>query len=242
MAGLVIGVSGRKKSGKDTLCDHAVQILGADRAHKTSFAKKLKEVLRDMFRISLDISDEDLKTQHVDAMWDNLPHWVRWKFYDGNKHNGHINNYRACLHDEIVFWAAYCDGVIPHNAFKSGPMTFVELLQVFGTDMVRAMNDATWVNHIQPPIETDDILFVSDIRFENEVNHIIDNLGGYVIRLTRNPLNLKHATETTLDGYNWKSSHNMFVINNIDEVSLEDTQKQFMEIVNIIQWRRKVDR
>jgi hypothetical protein len=78
-----------------------------------------------------------------------------------------------------------------------------ELLQLFGSDIVRRMNSAAWVDATLVRIGKDrpDIAVIVDVRFPNEVQGI-QRYGGKVIHLLRNPCILdSHASEQALDGY-----------------------------------------
>ena len=55
-----------------------------------------------------------------------------------------------------------------------------------------------WKLHIQDFDQDDQFFIVSDVRFPNEVKAIQD-MGGIVIRLTRNPVDSDNETETALD-------------------------------------------
>jgi hypothetical protein len=87
-------------------------------------------------------------------------------------------------------------------------MTVRQLLQFFGTDVVRGIwGDAwinAWKNRIQQTVASQKSLkyiLISDVRFMNEVE-AVRALGGRVIRLTRNPHpDDGHSSETELDGH-----------------------------------------
>ena len=98
---------------------------------------------------------------------------------------------------DLIKFAPLFDG--RENEF----MSVRELLQVFGTDVVRKFNPDCWINLTINKIKTlpGNIYAVPDVRFPNEVE-AIQRAGGIVLRLTRNPFDLTHITETTLDDYN----------------------------------------
>jgi len=89
-------------------------------------------------------------------------------------------------------------------------LTIREILQKVGTDWFRNIWPDIWVKNYKIEV-TDfdggierDIILTGDVRFPNEVKCIQD-LGGHVIRLLRNPHNDQHESETALDDIEWYS-------------------------------------
>ena len=127
--------------------------------------------------------------------------------------------------DEVNNWGGmYVDSFssesIKNSAHPCGK-TIRELLQTIGTDWFRNMWPDVWVKNYKETLKQTtrgSILLTADVRFPNEVKCIQD-LGGHVIRLLRNPHNDKHESETALDniglneaGYNsgsWIGQKNM---------------------------------
>jgi hypothetical protein len=84
-------------------------------------------------------------------------------------------------------------------------MTVRAMLQTLGTDVFRALWEPVWLNAFRHrlPKEAESgkvTVLVGDVRFPNELA-LIHELGGKVIRLTRDPNagNDQHASETALD-------------------------------------------
>lgn len=79
-----------------------------------------------------------------------------------------------------------------------------EVLQVFGTDIMRAIYSDVWVTATIRKIKQEEpsMAIVCDVRFPNEVEGI-QKVGGKVMRLTRAPFanDDQHKSETALDGY-----------------------------------------
>lgn len=88
----------------------------------------------------------------------------------------------------------------------TGQMTAREVMEYVGTKMFRKMKDNIWVEATLNEIKKDnaDIALLLDNRFPNEVDPILE-IGGYVIRLTRNPFNSNAEPEMALDPdkYDW---------------------------------------
>lgn len=93
-----------------------------------------------------------------------------------------------------------------YNGDLTGYMTAREVMEYVGTKIFRRMRDQIWVEATLKQIEKDkpDIALLLDNRFPNEVDPIL-NVGGYVVRLTRNPFNSNSEPEVALDPelYDW---------------------------------------
>ncbi len=86
---------------------------------------------------------------------------------------------------------------------KTGQMTAREVLQYVGTNIFRKMYERVWVDALIRKIKKEDsvLAIVADCRFPNEVQGIQQE-GGKVIRLTRNPHpEDQHDSETALDNH-----------------------------------------
>lgn len=103
-----------------------------------------------------------------------------------------------------------------------GPMTAREFLQYFGTTIVRQIYDNAWVDSTIKRILSEDskIAIVPDIRFPNEVEAIKKN-NGIVIRLTRSIDQTNHPSESSLDRDKYDWSNFDFVIDN-NNISIEN--------------------
>lgn len=96
-------------------------------------------------------------------------------------------------------------------------LTAREVMQFIGTDIFRKMKKNVWASAIINKILVDDppLAIIADCRFPNEVKAIKD-VGGLVIKLTRNPFNSNHASETALDPENYDANNFDLLINNHD--------------------------
>lgn len=96
-----------------------------------------------------------------------------------------------------------------------GNMTSRELLQYFGTDIMRKMYTNIWVDYAINTIkkEQSELAILADVRFPNEVD-AIKQAGGKVIRLTREFKEDAHSSECALDkdSYDWNNFD--FIIDN----------------------------
>lgn len=79
-----------------------------------------------------------------------------------------------------------------------------KLLQLIGTDVYRNyVNQDIWVNLTKERIEEEnpDVAIITDVRFKNEADYIIQN-NGILIKVTRPGIkNVEHISETDLDNY-----------------------------------------
>jgi hypothetical protein len=84
-----------------------------------------------------------------------------------------------------------------------GFMKAREVLQYFGTEIVRQMCNNAWVNATVNKIsqENPQLALITDARFPNEIDGITE-VGGITIRLLRNVAGAdEHPSETALDNY-----------------------------------------
>jgi hypothetical protein len=114
-------------------------------------------------------------------------------------------------------------------------MTSRELLQYFGTDIMRQMYTNIWVDHAINTIEREqsELAILADVRFPNEVE-AVKKAGGKVIRLTRECKNDEHSSECALDEdrYDWKNFD--FIVDNTD--GLKDFFSQIENISNKLEF------
>lgn len=94
-------------------------------------------------------------------------------------------------------------------------MTAREVMQFVGTNVFRKMKHNVWssatINRIQK--ENPKLAIIADCRFPNEVE-AVKEVGGIVIKLTRNPFDSDHDSETALDESNYSIQNFDLVIHN----------------------------
>ena len=152
---ILIGLSGAAGSGKNYVADQIVAKYG--NVKQLAFADPLKQVVHHMFGIPL----EDCYTE----AGKNKFTWVKW-------HDVHIWR-DECRNDQ--HW--------PHKA--DDRMTVRDLLQWIGTDLVRYnWSENHWVNLAEQRIRNspEDVVVVTDVRFENEAN-LVTAMGGTVLKV-----------------------------------------------------------
>lgn len=117
-------------------------------------------------------------------------------------------------------------------------LTAREVMQIVGTDMFRTMQRNVWSAATIRRIHKDNppIAIIADCRFPNEVE-AIKEVGGLVIKLTRNPYNSDHSSETALDPDRYDPSIFDLVINNTEMSIIEQNKclQDFLQNKGIIQ-------
>lgn len=111
---------------------------------------------------------------------------------------------------------------MPESNGKSGNLTVREFLEHFGTKIVRKINNDAWNQFTIKKInkEQSSLAIIPDVRFPNEVESIQNN-GGIVIRLTRDLYKSNFEAESALDKNNFDWSKFDYVIDN-DNCSLTE--------------------
>jgi hypothetical protein len=239
----ILGISGKKQAGKNTAANyiHGVVLKQSSMIEDFDIDERGQLVIKtsvegDVEHGVLDVTRKDatfIEYAHHN-MW---PHVKLYSFADGLK--------RLCIE---FFGLSYEQGYgtdkdkntptkvdwedIPTWKNSSlnknrGAMTARELLQYFGTDVMRKMYNNVWVDHALSTIrsEKSSLAVIADVRFPNEVQAIKD-AGGKVIRLTREFKDDSHSSENALDkdNYNWDNFD--YVINNSSpEVLFKEIKK-----------------
>lgn len=221
----IILVTGKAQAGKSTSCDfleNHIKYLGYS-CKTFNFADPLKEFCINVLGLDeLGVygpNENKNKSSHI--MWRDLPI------------DKEISASRLLEKDP--------DDMSPY-------LTNREVLQIFGTEICRKMYPDCWVlatlNQIYD--ENPDYALIADVRFPNEIQSM--KLGGefelfqeridpnpYILRLTRNPLNLTHISETALDDFDFKG-YDMTTILNQDmdvEVRNIDLKLAFKQILKL---------
>lgn len=177
-----IGFSGKKQSGKDTAAKFAKEILEqrGRRAEIIAFADPIKEICINLFGLPRELvyGNYSDKETLTHILWDKMPEGIQLK---------------------------YSERQLPVS-LRTGPMTIREVLQVFGTDIMRRMYPNIWA---EAPFRhnwfgTDFVIF-SDVRFLNEIE-VVEKHRGVIIRVVRETsLSDTHTSETELDQYTFKN-------------------------------------
>jgi hypothetical protein len=113
-----------------------------------------------------------------------------------------------------------------HLTRKRGPMTAREVLQYYGTEIFRKHYHDVWADAAIRKIRKAEcpLAIVTDVRFANEVE-AIQNAGGRVVKLTRNPYpDDNHPSEVSLDAKVYDQSKFDFILDNTDMTISEQSE------------------
>jgi hypothetical protein len=189
--GVILGISGPAGAGKDTVADFLVEWQGWD--GKLSFAKNLKDMCKAIFYLSdYDVNDQEGKMRPF-----NRP----VEFTDRNL-------------GSVMFWMARTHASHPvREGAKEKVKAFVgkqltnprHILQFVGTDLCRELVPTYHVDILTQKIKDnpDGRFIITDVRFPNEGNLILDDLNGLVVYLDRlnsvaGNIDKTHPSETAM--------------------------------------------
>lgn len=178
----IIAFSGRKQSGKSSSGEFVQRLIQNTNPSITcglySFADPLKK------NICIDLLGLTEKQCYgSDADKNSLTN-IRWE----------------SMPDYNISWT------YSQDYDSSGYMTARQVMEFVGTRIFRAMKQNIWADATLRQIQKDkyDIAIILDTRFPDEVEPIL-SVGGYVIRLTRDPFHSVAEPEVALDPdrYDW---------------------------------------
>ena len=224
---MIIGISGKMGSGKDTLAD---MILELDRDfEKKAFAFKLKQIASILTGIPIrDFSDQEFKKTNMPTEWwdaiddpISVREFLQYLGTDAVREGIHEQAWvNALFADYMVVWND--PDPIPGNDYR---VTFQKKLseelslihygggseaEVFNTELVQPK----WI--------------ITDMRFPNEAE-AVRKRGGFLVRINKDiegRINSDHDSETALDDYPY---WDLVIENN---GSLGDLHKQAQDIIN----------
>ena len=189
---MIISISGYKGHGKD-LVANIIQEMDPSYTIKKQ-ALPVKQICSLITGIPLEkFEDEEFKNNSLGKEWNKWYIWTRkgWDSLSNEQYNKISAINRA-------------------GTFLEQSITIRQLMQQVGTDLFRNnLHENTWVNCLMSQYTSDYKWIISDTRFPNEVNAVVDN-NGLCIKVVlldddNNPIqNLDaHESETALDNYNW---------------------------------------
>lgn len=234
---LVLGISGRKQSGKTTAGNFILSLYMS----KLGLAQQI--LLDDEGQILLsdfggNQSYQGLFQPHLIPQSDIDAQNLLHKLYSQVK----IYNFADVLKQDIcmnILGLTYdqCYGTddnknqMTHLTWNDKTLSSRDAMQIIGTDIFRKLDPDVWVKATISKIvrEKPDLAIITDCRFPNEVSSI-QNIGGKVIRLTRNPHNSDHLSETILDRDKYDWSKFDYIIDNT-ESSIYDQVKEIKKLI-----------
>jgi hypothetical protein len=237
---LILGISGRKQSGKSTIGNFILSLYLA----KLGYCEKIYMDEDGQLLISDILGDTryegvfDIR-KLVDTY--NDPRFIQAI----NKLNSKVKiyNFADVLKTDIcinMLGLTYdqCYGTddnkneMTNIVWNDKKLSARDVMQIVGTDIFRKLDTNVWVRSTINKIIRDkpDLAVITDCRFPNEVDSIKQS-GGKVIRLTRNPFQSDHLSETILDKDNYDWSNFDYVVDNSDVTLLD----QFTQIKKLLE-------
>jgi len=208
-------------SHNSTLCDFfANSKYNSPKKHIIkiySFADPLKRFCIDAMGLKEEqCYGSDDKNTFTEYNWDTLPLEIRRRFGEEQVISSGSVHTREFGDTTVV----HGHGPVSYVTPKSGPMTGREILQIFGTDIMRGMfSDKIWVNATISLIKKENppVALIADARFKSEIDALMSEDNGYVIRLKRKICEDSHPSETELDDFDFsKLGDRCLVIDNQD--------------------------
>ena len=183
---MIIGFAGRKRSGKDT----AAAALIAQGFYPTSFAKKLKLTVDRYLGVVITPEEDREKDQEFFVYDKNLIKAGRWLGWDTATVAAFFIRFQ---HVMAPYQVHRCDTGVRYETSAR------KVMQLFGTDVCRYIQNDIWTNALEDDIEGKLNVVVTDIRFNNEAT-IISMNGGKVIEIIgKSCYNDTHDSERGVD-------------------------------------------
>jgi hypothetical protein len=215
----IIGISGRKQAGKNTVANYINGCVLKDKGMVEEFfidddgnlgvktADSTGEIGYGIFDVTR--KDSEFIEYAERHLWPYIKIYhfadllkeMAINLFDLNAAEVYGNDSQKNMKTNIQ-WQS-----MPNNfENKEGRMTNREFLEHFGTNIIRAIKFNAWSEFTIKRIlsEQPEIAIVPDVRFPNEVESI-QNAGGIVIRLTRDLFKSNAKAECALDQnvYDW---------------------------------------
>ena len=204
---MIIGISGKAQSGKDTVCKMIVYTIWYYNCSQRLQPFSL-EHYNNTYEKFGDVID--------------FTYWYKTSF---------ANKLKQCLSSILNVSISKFE----ENEFKKSEVEWLgitvrELLQKFGTAIRNEVSDDFWVKACLNNLEKDDDYLITDVRFKSEAKGIKD-LEGIIVRINREGAGAgNHISEIDLDDYSFD-----YVINN--DGDMEDLLlkvKEFCIAYNLI--------
>jgi hypothetical protein len=218
---MILGISGRKQSGKSTTANFIVSTflaqLGVSKTINLDDEGRI--FISDLFGDGnytglLDTSVRKDNDYMLNKLYSLLDRHVKiYSFADPLKLDICMNilglTYEQCYGSDID------KNTLTDISWNDKLLTAREVMEVVGTDIFRKLKNDVWVSSTINRIAKDNssLAIIPDCRFPNEIESIKAS-GGKVIRLTRNPFNSDAKAEVALDENNYDWSNFDYVCRN----------------------------
>lgn len=184
----IILITGKSQSGKDTACDHLICKLTEH--GKTARKYSFADPLKQFLMTVFGCTYQQMYGSNADK--DTFTK-VKWT---------HL--------PKLPEWYAEA---MPKGLYLSAR----QLMQYFGTEIVRTMYENAWVEATVQKVQHDkpDYAIICDCRFPNEIESVTEGgLETYTVRLLRNPLKGRHKSEIALDKFDFSICKSFIEIDN----------------------------
>jgi len=240
---MIIGLSGRKQSGKSTAGNfiYSMYIAQLNISEKVYLSDTGNIIISDLF------GDKNYEGIFYPCLYKESTDIILNKAYSILDKYIKIYNFADILKKNIcinILGLSYdqCYGsdeeknALTNLLVDNKPASAREIMQYIGTDIFRKIKSDVWVESTIKQIYKDnpEIAIITDCRFPNEIE-AIKNVGGKIIRLNRDPFNSDHLSESVLDQSNYDWSNFDYVISNKDYTLFEQIGKLKAVIEEILQ-------
>jgi hypothetical protein len=192
---VVLGLHGAALSGKDTVADFLIQERGWDR--RLSFARNLKDMCKSIFILSeYDVNDQQGKKSlfkcPVLLGEDHLFKIVEWM---KTSHESELSD---------LEWKPKLNHLLGTKL-----KTPRDILQIVGTDVCRTLVNTYHIDIVTRAVKSlpNSKIVITDVRFPNEGNMIVNDLSGFVFKVVggrsgvKSSINRGHASETAMSDW-----------------------------------------
>jgi hypothetical protein len=182
---MLIGISGKIKSGKDTVGEMLYNLGCIEYSiYKYSFADSLKKIVASI----VDCDYRSLNNQEFKASY--------------------IPNFMKITKDGIITHIVPCSKIFYKDIFRTYEVvTYREALQFFGDKFRSEYGQDFWIRMLKSDLvsESTCLSIITDVRYKNEADFIKSN-KGILIRVDRPEIQVSrsissHSSETELDNY-----------------------------------------
>lgn len=208
---MIIGIHGKKRSGKDTTAAILQKKIGGD---IYSLAKPIKQAISAVSGISMDVLNGntgiDRDKTKFDVSLNELHSMVEWL------HNEFVSLSEIEYEHAKIILSVYPD---------MNSMTIRELMQTLGTDIMVSIRTDYWLNPLKN-MSLNNSIIIPDIRQTHEID-FIRSIGVMIFVNRETKMIDKHITEsglTPLDGE--------FIIDN--NSSLNNLDKQINTLIGTL--------
>ena len=183
---MIIGISGKAQSGKDTVCKMIVYTIWY-----YNYSQRLQPFSLEHYNNTYEKFGDVI----------DFTCWYKTSF---------ANKLKQCLSNILnVSISKFEDNEFKKSKVEWLGITVRELLQKFGTAIRNEVSDDFWVKACLNNLEKDDDYLITDVRFKSEAKGIKD-LEGIIVRVNREGAGAgNHISEIDLDDYSFD-----YVINN----------------------------